>query len=330
MFVPVYGIEDAHKLANENDGYCLSIKYEHYEAPLTWKCHFGHVWITSFHCIKSGQWCGQCYGNKRLTIEHAQEEAHKHNGECLDKLFINTRTKMNWKCEKNHLFQMTLGYVRRGFWCPMCADNWYCIDDCHRIAKNRGGVCLSKVYVDYSGTLKWRCKEKHEWETSMRVIMLGHWCPECGAGKSQRLLFDLTKHIFAPSKYTLFSGYRRFPWLKDKRNLEIDIFIKSKIDDFSLALEYDGKQHFEPVCFGGISLERAEKEFKETKRRDKLKNRRIKAHPEDIAYFVRFNYKELLTEEYVRAKLTKAGVILPEKVESNETQYSTCQIQITT
>ena len=37
-------------------------------------------------------------------------------------------------------------------------------------------------------------------------------------------------------------------------------------------IEYDGKQHFEPQQFGGISKERAEKAFEQTKKYDKLKD----------------------------------------------------------
>jgi hypothetical protein len=37
-------------------------------------------------------------------------------------------------------------------------------------------------------------------------------------------------------------------------------------------IEYDGIQHSEPVRFGGISKEKAEHKFEETKIRDKIKD----------------------------------------------------------
>ena len=99
---------------------------------------------------------------------------------------------------------------------------------------------------------------------------------------------------------------RDFDWLKTTsgHKQEIDILVP----DVKLAIEYDGEQHFMAVPrFGG------EEELKQTKRRDKLKDSKIKAHPEDVQYFVRFSYKEPLTEEYVRNKLIEANVPMPAK-----------------
>ena len=42
--------------------------------------------------------------------------------------------------------------------------------------------------------------------------------------------------------------------------------------DEPLFIEYDGKQHFEPVKFGGISQEKASEAFRKQKKYDKLKD----------------------------------------------------------
>lgn len=42
---------------------------------------------------------------------------------------------------------------------------------------------------------------------------------------------------------------------------------------------------------------------------DVIKNQKIDEHPEDVNHFVRFNYKENITKEYVVSKLTKYEVI---------------------
>jgi len=56
----------------------------------------------------------------------------------------------------------------------------------------------------------------------------------------------------------------------DKGWLRWDFIIQTTDDP--LFIEYDGKQHFEPVRFGGISEERALKAFERQKKYDKLKN----------------------------------------------------------
>jgi hypothetical protein len=42
--------------------------------------------------------------------------------------------------------------------------------------------------------------------------------------------------------------------------------------EYDIAIEYDGRQHFEPVNFGGITNEQVEERFKEIQNNDKLKN----------------------------------------------------------
>ena len=52
--------------------------------------------------------------------------------------------------------------------------------------------------------------------------------------------------------------------------------------------------------FGG------EERFKLIQERDALKNKLIAEHPEEVKCFVRFNYMEKITEEYVREKIDRA------------------------
>ena len=70
-----------------------------------------------------------------------------------------------------------------------------------------------------------------------------------------------------------------------KKNLRPDfLFEKDKI-----MIEYDGRQHFEPVKFGNISQERAEENFKQQQDKDELKNQFCK----DNNYkMVRISYKD--------------------------------------
>jgi hypothetical protein len=60
-------------------------------------------------------------------------------------------------------------------------------------------------------------------------------------------------------------------WFKDCRNiypLPFDFYLP----DYNTCIEFDGRQHYKPVCFGGISLERANLNFQRTKTNDQIKN----------------------------------------------------------
>jgi very-short-patch-repair endonuclease len=112
------------------------------------------------------------------------------------------------------------------------------------------------------------------------------------------------------------ADFNEFSWLITSKygRQHLDIYIPS----IKLAIEYDGEQHFKPVCFGGIDIKKAQANLIQTKRLDRRKNNCIKSHPEDITYFIRFNYKEPLTEEYVKEKLIKSGIILLRKENNND------------
>ena len=58
------------------------------------------------------------------------------------------------------------------------------------------------------------------------------------------------------------------PDLKDKRNLHFDFWFPKQ----RIAIEYDGQQHFRPADFAGRGKAWAEEKFKNTQRRDRMKN----------------------------------------------------------
>ena len=47
---------------------------------------------------------------------------------------------------------------------------------------------------------------------------------------------------------------------------------KIQVDETTMYIEYDGQQHFKPVCFGGISKEQAKNNFEKAQHHDKMKN----------------------------------------------------------
>jgi len=53
-------IDEMRKLAESNEGGCLSDKYVDMHFKLEWQCKNGHVWLTSPTCVKQGHWCPYC------------------------------------------------------------------------------------------------------------------------------------------------------------------------------------------------------------------------------------------------------------------------------
>lgn len=121
----------------------------------------------------------------------------------------------------------------------------------------------------------------------------------------QQKLINIVQQIF---QCQVIPNFRGFDWLKTDigGRQEIDIWVPA----YKLAIEYDGEQHFHPVCFGGISKEQANKAFTNRQRLDKIKDTKVDIS-DDVKYFVRFNYTEDINVKYVEDKLEKHGVIIP-------------------
>jgi len=54
------------------------------------------------------------------------------------------------------------------------------IDDMQKLASKKGGLCLSKKFIDSHHNLKWQCAEGHIWEASPTSVKHNSsWCPHC-------------------------------------------------------------------------------------------------------------------------------------------------------
>jgi hypothetical protein len=51
------------------------------------------------------------------------------------------------------------------------------IEDMQKLAKSRGGKCLSKHYVNSHTKIKWQCKYGHSWLAKPIDVKRGTWCP---------------------------------------------------------------------------------------------------------------------------------------------------------
>ena len=59
------------------------------------------------------------------------------------------------------------------------------IEEMQEIAKERGGICLSKEYFGAHTKLTWQCSKGHAWEAQPTSVKhRGDWCPTC-SGKAK-------------------------------------------------------------------------------------------------------------------------------------------------
>lgn len=270
-----------------------------------------YIWTTKYNDIVYGAWCPKCAGNVKIPIEDIRKFILDKNGSIIDdSKYINAKSKIIVKCNKdNYIWPVTWDHLSHGVWCPKCAGRvMKSFDEIKSLVAGKNGKLLSKNedLRNNLSKLELICEKNHIWTASYSDLINGDkWCPYCKSSKAQRKLYTIIENIFQTKCHI---NYKGFDWLKDKCRMEIDIWVLT----IKLAIEYDGIQHFKPTRFGGINIQRAKEGLKKLKAKDKLKNKLIKQHPDDIQYFVRFNYKEDITKEYVLKKLKQNNIPIPE------------------
>ncbi|MBA3648072.1 MAG: hypothetical protein H0W62_05900 [Chitinophagales bacterium] len=184
-------------VAESRGGTCLSNRYITFTTKLHFKCERGHYWSTTPKQIQKGRWCKRCADRvaadkRRTDIKVYQEIARQRGGKLLSSVFVTNDTKITWQCEDGHIWDAIPIAVKRGTWCPYCAGRHnHSIAEMQRVAKDRGGVCLSLKYSRAHTPLKWQCRNGHTWEAKpVNIIFNQSWCPYC-AGKKKHTIHDM-------------------------------------------------------------------------------------------------------------------------------------------
>lgn len=185
--------------------------------------------------------------------------------------------------------------------------------------KKFGFLTAVKLAVDNNGNVLksgnnnvWKCKcDCGNYTLVNKTNLTSGHSKSCGCASkiSETELANVFKSIFCnePIKQDC-----KFFWLKNEKTgflFRVDIYFPK----LKLAVERDGEQHFRPVCFGGISYKEAYDKMAYAQHNDHIKNQLIAQHikgsGKDIKYFIRIRYDEPHTEEYIREKLKKLGII---------------------
>ncbi len=187
-------IDQMHHLAATRGGKCLSDIYVNSESKLLWQCAKGHLWMATPSHIQQGEWCPECSGNVKLTIQYMHRLAETRGGRCLSDIYVNSWSKLLWQCAKGHQWMATPNDIQRGRWCPKCGGSTILtIQEMDRLAESRGGKCLSDIYVNAQTPLLWQCRAGHSWKAAPSSVKSGTWCPVC-ARKSKPSMDDI-RHL---------------------------------------------------------------------------------------------------------------------------------------
>lgn len=236
-------IEMMQSIARERGGECLSTTFVDERTHLLWRCAKGHEWPSSPSSVKHhGSWCAKCNGSNN-DIDTIREIAAERGGVCLDDVYVNTTTKMHFKCAKDHLLEMdTHSLISHETWCRKCYHEGrkVTIDDLNEYARKFNGECTSKGEVELYKPVEWKCEKGHPWKgVPAKMIYAGRWCPSCQASSGELACANALKELnihFTPQ-----ARFQEIPLLSFDFVFEYN--------GRKYVLEFDGKQHFKRSDF---------------------------------------------------------------------------------
>jgi hypothetical protein len=110
-------------------------------------------------------------------------------GRLISSKYVNNFTKLIWECANGHRWEAVPNSVQQGKWCAICSNRKkLSIEMMHQIAKERGGKCLSEIYINNHTKLLWECAKGHKWEAVPKEIKnRNSWCPVCARDHRRRI-----------------------------------------------------------------------------------------------------------------------------------------------
>lgn len=252
----------------------------------------GEFWQEPYNHLK-GFGCCECGGHKKYTNDDFISKANKiHNNKYdYSKVeYVNTDTKVIITCPEHGDFLITPHHHLNGVGCTKCCGNYsYTTEEVINLFKKVHGDLYDYSNVIYSNTyskVSIVCKKHGLFKQSPKAHLAGQGCPICKNEytKSEAKLFENIKKYFPDTIH-----HHRPDFLKTYKNgkQEFDIFIPS----LNVAIEYQGKQHFEPVSiFGG------EKGYERMKFLDVVKYNKCKKNDIKLYYF---SYEKNLPVTYL-------------------------------
>ena len=174
-----------------------TVEYEDMDEYIVSKCKEKRIMVPTL-TKKLDHKLFDVYSPKKLF--EMQELAKMRNGRCLSKSYINNSTNLSWECNNNHNWEATPANIKKGTWCPVCAEKnkgasqRLNIEHVQLIAKSFNGKCLSQEYKNARTKLKWQCSKGHIFESILSNIKKGYWCREC-SGKRPLLSIKKLKKL---------------------------------------------------------------------------------------------------------------------------------------
>lgn len=266
----------------------------------------------SYGNLKFGRGCRQC-GNEsiasklKLSINKVRDAFESSGYQLIETKYLNNHQLLRYLCPKHGEQKISYNNLQGGAGCPKCANEATAerirlsFETVKSLFDEYGYTLLSTEYIGAREHLDYLCPKHGKQCITYNDLQQGRRCPQCSASKGEQAIQEYldTRSITYASEYT-------FADLEYKGKLRFDFCIFGNDGKtITYLIEYQGKQHYEPVDFAGRGKEWAEEQFKLNQIKDQLKIDYCKLHNIPL---LTIKYSEFsLLEEILSNALAKGG-----------------------
>ena len=186
---------------------CLDTTWHGSQHRYRFRCEHGHESLRSVSAQRRRPDCPTCTRERssqaRLKTDNLvwfTEYAKFRGGRCLSTAYLGARANYRMRCAQGHEWEALGTSLYAGKWCGVCAiaamKGRPLSEAAHQqarlakllpdglsrlqtMAQDRGGECLSPLYLGTGLKHRFRCAEGHEWEAVGSSILSGLWCAQC-------------------------------------------------------------------------------------------------------------------------------------------------------
>lgn len=179
----------------EYDYKLITIEYKDSRSKLKIQCPNNHEYEVSFTTFKTGRRCKICSNiklglSRKLTYEYVYNYFKEQNCELLETEYINSNTKMKYRCKCMNISKINFNSFKNGRRCLKCSiirrkeKRKHSYKYIKNIIESTGYILLSTQYKNANEKIKIRCKNDHEYEVTFASFQVGRRCRKC-AGKEK-------------------------------------------------------------------------------------------------------------------------------------------------
>jgi len=171
-----------------NDHGCelLEKEYKNCKTKMKYKCNCGDISEINFDNFKQGRRCKKCANTKlrkdrQFSFQYVYDYFEKQGCKLLEKEYINSHTKMKYRCKCGDISGIRLSNFKLGERCMKCGGNEkFTFKYVYNYFKEQDCELLEKKYINSKSLMKYRCNCKDINKISFSDFKDGHRCNKCG------------------------------------------------------------------------------------------------------------------------------------------------------